>query len=153
MYTVSSTTRDVVLHDNGHQVPSNVASPPLSTTRAMALRTLSFHDDRLMIPVLSAYCGDDGLKPSDRRSSSITSTRYTLPNCSRGTHIDGRRSTRTAGRQSAASRSETDTIRASCDSDSAFCSASRRIRALHSPYPLDRVLGFGRGNEGWFARM
>ena len=89
-------TWDVVFYDNGHQVPSKVARPPLSTMRTMALRTLSFHDDRLMtwlmIPILSADCSDDGWKSSDRHLSSITSTRYLLLNCLRGTLVDGRRS-------------------------------------------------------------
>ena len=58
---------------------------------------------------------------------------------------------RKMGKRSAASKSETVTMRVSCVSDSAFGSTSRRIRALHSPYPLERV--FGRGDEGWFARM
>lgn len=134
-----------LFYENGHQVPNNVARPPLSTTRVMAPRTLSFHEG-----------GGVGRKPSSRRrSSSITSTRYTSPNCSRGTDIDGRRSTRNADKRSAASKLETVTTRvrvlASCSPDSAFCGTSKRIRALHSPYPSDRV--FGRGDDGWFARM
>jgi hypothetical protein len=138
-----------LFYENGHQVPNNVARPPQSTTRVIAPRTLSFHE---------GGGGDDGRKPSNRRrSSSITSTRYTSPNCSRGTDIDGRLSTRNAGKWSAASKSETVTttrvlcVLASSGPDSFFCSTSRRIRALHSSYPFDRV--FGRGDDGWFATM
>ena len=143
----------ILLHDDGHQVPNKAARPPPSTTRAMAPRTLSLQDDRSkpVIPTSLAAPRDGRELSDDSPSSSITSTRYTLPNCSRGTVIDGRRSMRMTGRRSAASRSETVT-RAPPPSDSAFCgSTSRRIRALHSPGPSDVV--FGRGDEGWFARM
>ena len=130
-----------LLPDNGHQVPSKVARPPLSTTRAMAPRTLSLQDGKPVIPATSAP--SDGRKPSDPPSS-ITSTRYTLPNCSRGTVIDGRRSMRTTGRWSAASRSEMVTR---APWESAFCGGvSRRISALSSPRPSGVV--FGRGDEG-----
>ena len=141
--------------DNGHQVPNKAARPPPSTTRAMAPRTLSLQDDRgkPVIPTSPPAALCDGRAPSDDPSSlSITSTRYTLPNCSRGTAIDGRRSMRTTGRRSAASRSETATRAPPPPWDSAFWgSTSRRIRALHSPSPSDVV--FGRGDEGWLARM
>jgi hypothetical protein len=142
----SYSTSRLYYNDNGHQVPSKVARPPLSTTRAMAPRTLSFQDGKPVIPTSPAH--SDGRKSSNR-SSSITSTRYKLPNCSRGTVIDGRRSMHTTGRRSAASRSET-VMRAPCDS-AVRSSTSRRTRALHSPRPLDGV--FGRGDDGWFARM
>jgi hypothetical protein len=131
---------DVVQYstDNGHQVPSKVARPLLSTTRAMAPRTLSLQDGKPVIPTTPAP--SDGRKPSGP-SLSITSTRYTLPNCSRGTVIDGRRSMRTTGRRSAASWSEMVTR---APWESAFCGgASRRISALR---PSDVV--FGRGDEG-----
>ena len=145
-----------LLHDNGHQVPNKAARPPPSTTRAMAPRTLSLQDDRgkPVIPTSPPAALRDGRAPFDDPSSLfVTSTRYTLPNCSRGTAIDGRRSMRTTGRRSAANRSETATRAPPPPPwDSAFWgSTSRRIRALHSPSPSDVV--FGRGDEGWFARM
>ncbi len=145
-------------HDDGHQVPSRSARPPLSTTRATAPITLSFHDDKPVIPALptcrpcccgccSCRCCGVGPKPSDR-SLSITSTKYSLPNCSRGSDVDGRRSMRTTGRRSAARRSET-VAGAPCNS--AFGGTSRRIRALRSSIRSSPVLG--NGDEGWFARI
>ena len=138
---------------DGHQVPSRSARPPLSTTPATAARTLSFHGTKPAIPALPVcprpcwYCDDD-TEPSDR-SMSITSTKYMLPYCSRGTDVDGRRSMREAGRRSAARRSETVTS-ASCDT--AFGgSTSRRIRALRSSIHSFRV--FGKGDEGLFTRI
>jgi len=138
---------------DGHQVPSRSARPSLSTTRATAARTLSFHGTKPAIPALSGCprpcwcCGDDS-EPSDR-SPPITSTKYMLPYCSRDMDVDGRRSMRETGRRSAARRSEMVTV-VSCDT--AFDgSTSRRIRALRSSIPSFGV--FGKGDEGWSARI
>lgn len=139
---------------DSHQVPSRSARPSLSTTRATAASTLSFHDTNPAIPALLGCprpcwsCGDDDSEPSDR-SPPITSTKYVLPYCSRGMDVDGRRSMRETGRPSAARRSEMVTV-VSCDT--AFGgNTSRRIRALRSSIHPFGV--FGKGDEGCPARI
>jgi len=119
-------------NDDGHHVPSRSALPPLLTTRATAPRTLSRHDDD------KPACCDDGGMPSEERSPAITSAKYTLPNCSRGIVVDGRRSRRTTGNPSAPNKSEMAT---GAPGVPGFCTTSRRIRAFLSPGPSYRVLG------------